>query len=272
MIQDIFPHKLHNEFEPEAELTPGSLILQIDGNKALVKMSGSSPVLPTARDLGVTDGIFLLRLDDRACFMPADKADPGEGYEYVGMRELRKVIPKEQAFTALTGFQLVNWYANNRYCGRCAGRMDFSATERALVCPNCGNTVYPKIVPAVIVAVTNGDRILLTRYANRPYSNYALIAGFTEIGETLEETVAREVMEEVGLKVKNIRYYKSQPWGIVDDILVGYYCEVDGDDTIRLDRNELKEGVWLCRDEIPGSYEDNSMTNEMIMLFRDGRI
>ena len=107
-----------------------------------------------------------------------------------------------------------------------------------LKCPSCGHLIYPRIVPAVIVGVKNGDKILLTKY-RKGFTPFALIAGFTEIGETLEETVAREVMEEAGIRVKNIQYYKSQPWGVVDDLLAGFYCEVDGDTEIHMDASEL---------------------------------
>ena len=124
----------------------------------------------------------------------------------------------------------------------------------------------------MIVAVVDGDRILLTKYANRPFKNYALIAGFTEIGETLEETVAREVMEEAGLRVKNIRYYKSQPWGIVDDLLAGFICEVDGSREIHMDRQELKEAEWVKREDIPGEDDDFSLTSEMMHRFKAGKL
>ena len=131
--------------------------------------------------------------------------------------------------------------------------------------------IYPRIVPAVIVGITNGDKILVTQYKTG-YAHYALVAGFTEIGETLEETVAREAMEETGLKVKNIRYYKSQPWGIVDDILVGFYCDVDGDDTIHMDEGELKVAEWRAKEEIELQPDDYSLTNEMMTMFKEGRI
>ena len=120
----------------------------------------------------------------------------------------------------------------------------------------------------MIVGVTNGDEILMTKYRGRDIPYYALIAGFTEIGETLEQTVAREVMEEAGLRVKNIRYYKSQPWGIVDDILVGFYCDVDGDDTITLDENELGSAIWVNREDIVGQPDALSLTNEMMSMFK----
>ena len=174
-------------------------------------------------------------------------------------------------FAAYTAMQLAGWYRDNRYCGTCAHMTAPSKTERALVCPGCGRTIYPRILPAVIIGVTDGDRILMTKYAGRGIPFYALVAGFNEVGETLEETVAREVMEEVGLKVKNIRYYKSQPWGIVDDLLAGFYCDVDGSTQITLDTNELKEAVWVDRKDVEGQPQDLSLTNEMMIVFRDGR-
>ncbi|EEP28764.1 hydrolase, NUDIX family [Shuttleworthella satelles DSM 14600] len=149
--------------------------------------------------------------------------------------------------------------------------MEMGSREREMICPNCGNPVYPKIMPAVIVAVTNGDRILMTKYRNRGIGYYALVAGFVEIGETFEDTVRREVMEETGLTVKNIRYYKSQPWGIADDLLAGFYCDLDGDDAIRMDEEELSEAAWFERGQIEGQPDHLSLTNEMMLTFRDGR-
>ena len=124
--------------------------------------------------------------------------------------------------------------------------------------------------PGSRFGITHGDEIILTKYA-RGFAHYALVAGFTEIGETLEETVQREVMEEVGLKVKNIRYYKSQPWGIVDDILMGFFCDVDGDPTITMDQSELKLASWFKREEIVLQPDDFSLTNEMMCLFKNGK-
>ena len=122
----------------------------------------------------------------------------------------------------------------------------------------------------MIVGVLNGNKMLVTKYANRPFTEYALVAGFTEIGETLEQTVEREVMEETGLKVKNIRYYKSQPWGVADDILSGFFCDVDGDDTITMDTGELKLAEWVTPETITLQSNDMSLTNEMMALFKGG--
>ena len=124
----------------------------------------------------------------------------------------------------------------------------------------------------MIVGILNGDKLLMSKYAGRSYRSYALIAGFIEIGESAEQTVQREVMEEVGLKVKNIRYYKSQPWGFTDSLLFGYFCELDGDDTIRLDTNELSQAGWYTRDEITLEDDYLSLTREMILQFKEGRV
>ena len=141
-----------------------------------------------------------------------------------------------------------------------------------LYCENCHNMEFPKICPAVIIGVTNGDKILMSKYAGRAYKKYALLAGFTEIGETVEQTVAREVMEEVGLKVKNIRYYKSQPWAFSDTLLMGFYCDLDGDDAITLDQDELALAEWFSREDIPEVTSMESLTNEMIIRFKNGEV
>ena len=136
-------------------------------------------------------------------------------------------------------------------------------------CPSCGLIVYPRIYPAVIVGVIRGDSLLITRY-REGFRHNALVAGFTEIGETLEGTVRREVMEETGIRVKNIRYWASQPWGLAGDILTGFYCEADGDDPIRMDESELRYARWVPRREIVLQPDDLSLTNAMMKAFRDG--
>ena len=178
--------------------------------------------------------------------------------------------PKEQCFGLVTGFHLYNWYKGRRFCGTCGHKLIHDEKERMMYCPQCQSTEYPKISPAVIVAVTNGNKILMSKYAGRNAKRYALIAGFTEIGETLEETVKREVMEEVGLKVKNIRYYKSQPWGLSGSLLAGFVCDLDGEDTITLDENELAVAQWFEREEIPYDDYDVSLTREMMIQFKKG--
>lgn len=139
-----------------------------------------------------------------------------------------------------------------------------------LYCPTCGIANYPRINPAVIVAVRNGNRLLLSKYAGREYKNVALLAGFAEIGETIEETVHREVREEVGIAVKNLEFYKSQPWVFTDTLLFGFFCDVNGDDTLHVDHDELAVAAWVDREDLPDDTEEASLTMEMVTLFKKG--
>ena len=148
---------------------------------------------------------------------------------------------------------------------------DFYKTY-AYACLYKSDTETVDLIPAVIVGVTHGDKILMTKYAGREYKRYALIAGFTEIGETAEETVKREVMEEVGLTVKNIRYYKSQPWGFDSNLLLGYFCELAEEGEIRLDEEELSVAEWVDYHDIPEDKEKLSLTHEMMTYFKEQRM
>ena len=130
---------------------------------------------------------------------------------------------------------------------------------------------YPKISPAVIIALVHGNRILMSKYVGRAYKNYALLAGFSEIGEPVEETVRREVMEEVGLKVKNIRYYKSQPWGFDSNLLMGFFCDLAEEGEIRLEEEELSLAEWVDYRDVPDDPEGLSLTREMMTYFRKQR-
>ena len=275
MIQDIYPHRLRNEFIPGKATDPEGLLFVFRGPDVLCRIDGDAVIFPRVKEIdGAKSHRFLFMLDDDACFLALDDLpDAPEGWGYQAVRGLRNQAtgPRELIFAAWTAFQLANWYRDNRYCGRCGGETYPAADERAMVCDRCHRRIYPRIIPAVIVGVTHADEILMTKYKGRDIPFYALIAGFTEIGETLEQTVAREVMEEAGLKVKNIRYYKSQPWGIVDDLLAGFYCDVDGSTEIHMDENELKEAIWVRREDVTGQPNDFSLTNEMMMVFKAGK-
>ncbi len=275
MIQDIFPEKLDNHFE---DLTPagdspmlcfknGRLLTRYDENTSHLRFPRRSE-FPAD-----TQAVYLFTAGGTRYFLGMDPEQAPEGYEWQGLRDLQRLkrSTNTEIFVAYTAFHLWKWYETSRYCGACGHETVFDHKERAKVCPVCGNRIYPRINPAVIVGVINGDRILLTKYSEG-FAHYALIAGFTEIGETFEETVQREVMEEVGLKVKNIRYYKSQPWGIALDILAGYFCEVDGDDTIRRDDSELKFASWIERKDVVLQPTSDSLTNEMMRIFRDDQL
>ena len=276
MIQDIKPHKLNNQYEPGTAAGPDDTVYSFTGGDLLVKATEDGVVFPVVSLFGKPEELplrFLFRIDGKACFLLSEKPEIlPEGFSYVNLRSLRgdKGLSLEDAFCAYTAKHLSDWYRDTAFCGRCGTPAVHSGKERAMVCPACGNTAYPRIMPAVIVGVTNGDRLLLTRYRTG-FRHNALVAGFTEIGETLEETVAREVYEEAGIRVKNIRYYKSQPWGIANDILAGFYCDVDGEGAITMDPGELSYAEWVKREEIELQPDSYSLTNEMMKRFKEGK-
>ena len=273
MIQDLNGRKLYNEYEKQ-EAQPGDAVFLFDMDKMYIK---EGPHLLTTEDFPNTRLQYLFRIEENRYFLAMDEKDKAAiesmpGIEKTQARNLRDLTSKELAFAAATAYHLYQWYRDNKFCGRCGTRTQHGSGERMLKCPSCGNSIYPKIAPAVIVGLIDGDRLLMTKYNGRAYKRYALIAGFTEIGETAEETVIREVREEVGLKAKNVRYYKSQPWGTEQDLLLGYFCDLDGDDTINLDEDELSTAEWVHRDDMDMKEDGFSLTREMICAFQRGEV
>lgn len=269
MIQDIFPHALYNQYDPEARPRGEDTVLCFRNQELLLSPEGG---LPRVRELDAGAYTYLFTLDRERFFLASAPETLPADYSFRDVKQLRReqVFSKERMFAILTGKHLSDWYRDTVFCGRCGAETIHHPKERAKKCPRCGYTAYPRIMPAVIVGVKNGEKLLLTRY-REGFAHNALIAGFTEIGETAEQTVQREVMEEAGIRVKNIRYYASQPWGIANDLLLGFFCEVDGDDTIHMDETELKYAQWVSREDIVLQPDDFSLTNEMMTRFKTGQ-
>lgn len=281
MIQDIFPLVMKNQYEKKVPAS-NDRVLSFQEDRIFVREGERSDYLcygELTDWCGVSGepipaAVYLFSLGECAYFLAdlpeafIEKAQEN-GFSYVRMFAMRRKKPKELVFAAATAWHLYVWYRDNRFCGRCGQRLLHSETLRMLSCPCCGNQVFPKIAPAVIVGVTNGESILLTKYADREYTRYALVAGFTEIGETAEETVRREVFEETGLLVSEPRYYGSQPWGFDLNLLLGYFCEVKEASALRLDEEELADAAWVHYSELPRDEEGLSLTQRMIGAFRD---
>ncbi len=269
MIQEISPSIYNNRFE-EAAPKPGSIIAFVKNRSLLSCIRLGEICLPVYSELEDTSGEFirLFSLDDTDFYLGEERCAPkNKDYNYAAAHALMWMQPQRLAFASIVACQLGEWYINNRFCGRCGGLMERDGKERMLRCPSCGNMVFLKISPAVIVAVTDNDRLLLTKYAGRGYSNYALIAGFAEIGEPIEDTVRREVFEETGIRVKDLRFYKSQPWPLSDSLLMGFWCRLDGSDKITIDTSELAVAEWVKRSDIPERDGRVSLTGEMISRF-----
>ena len=146
--------------------------------------------------------------------------------------------------------QIVNWDQTHQYCGRCGCKTEDLPGERAKKCPACGFTSFPRISPATITAVLKGKSILLTHNRNFRGNIYSLIAGFVEPGETLEECVQREILEETSIQVKNIRYFASQPWPFPNSLMIGFTAEYEGGE-VSVDGKELSDAAWFDVQKLP---------------------
>lgn len=273
MLHEISPDRL-DIAAPARAPQAGDYVLWFDGNRVAVG-EGDAISLHTYGQSGLdADAVqYLFRINDTAFFETSPDVPLPAELTYVPVRELRLCKPMTLSFAATLGFRLHMWRQSAKYCGCCGTAMRPSETERAMVCPNCGFIDYPRIAPAVIVLIRSGERTLLTRYqaAHSSFRRYALVAGYCEWGETPEQTVAREVYEEVGLHVRNIRYYKSQPWPLSGSLLLGFVCDLDGDDTIRVDEHELSAAEWVARGDMPDRSDDISLTSELMEGFRMGK-
>ena len=276
MIQDLGSHCYHNEYHPVPPKA-NDCILFFRDRKVLVKVTEDTFSFPDFQYTVeyypriYTSYTYLFSIDQKNYYLIRDESlDTLPGYTMEDIIIFRNLGPQVNGFALITGYQLHNWYETRKFCGKCGHPLVPDTRERMMYCPHCKNTEYPKISPAVIVGVRNGNRLLMSKYAGGTARRYALIAGFAEIGETLEETVKREVMEEVGLKVKNIEYYKSQPWSLSSSLLMGFYCDLEGSDQIVLEGDELSEAQWFEREEIPYDDYDVSLTREMMIRFKKG--
>ena len=283
MIQDIFPAKFYNHYEEQKPCNSDSAFFFSEG-KVLVRFNQDLGLLnfPTCEDFSNLKlfSTYLFSIDNQKYFLISGEAELPAGlsdFSFYTLRQLRDLPLAPEAkvslFAAFSAYHLWKWYDDNKFCGHCGKPLEGDKVERALYCPECKSKIYPRINPAVIIGILNQkkDKILITKYRTG-YAHSALVAGFTEFGETFEQTVEREVMEEVGLKVKNIRYYKSQPWALAQDILAGFFCEVDGDETIKMDEGELKYAEWVSREDVELQPNDYSLTNEMMKLFKSGAV
>ena len=268
MIQEISPFHFDNSYRNE-KATCNDKALSFKDGKICVSYDEEKKQLIYPNCKEGKEYIYAFSIDEEKYFLHFMEKETNE--TLFSMRDLMGLDLKEnkEVFAAYSAYHLYEWYRTSRYCGACGEKLIYGDKERVMICPKCSNHIYPRINPAVIIGIKNGDKLLLTKY-KRGFAHNALVAGFTEFGETLEETVEREVMEEAGIHVKNIRYYKSQPWGIASDILAGYYCEVDGDDHIKMDQHELRYAEWVKREDIILQNKRYSLTNEMMERFKLG--
>jgi NAD+ diphosphatase len=243
--------------QDEAEQAGGvAWVFAFRGRDLLVVEQGEAVSLPGAAAwaaLGLAavaeHALGLVGPAHRAVELPAE-LEPPPGTAFHGLRGLYGRI-EEAAFRAAgRAVQVVEWDRTHRFCGTCGTATERVEREMARRCPGCGAVHYPRVSPAVIVRVEHGDRILLGRGHTFPPGRYSVLAGFVEPGESLEETVAREIREEAGIEVANVRYFGSQPWPFPNSLMVAFTAEYAGGE-LRPQPEELEDVRWFTLDELP---------------------
>ena len=172
------------------------------------------------------------------------------GVRFAKLRGLYGRLTEAEFQVSLRALHLLHWEAATRFCGTCGAPVVWHLSERAKQCPKCNRVVYPVISPATITAVTKGDKLLLLNHHRSPEGLFALLAGFAEPGETLEECVQRETLEEAGIKVRDIQYFGSQPWGFSGALMVGFTAEYESGALV-LQESEIRAAGWFTAAEVP---------------------
>ncbi len=189
-----------------------------------------------------------------------------EGMSFRELMSLYGILDEDIYLLAGRAVQIVRWDQQHQYCGRCGHKTETLKDERAKKCPVCSFISYPRLSPAVITAVLKDNKILLSHYAAFRGNMHTIIAGFVEPGETLEECVKREIQEEVGIQVKNIQYYKSQPWPFPNSLMIGFTAEYESGE-ISVDKTEISLANWYDVNNLPELPPKMSIAREMIDWF-----
>jgi NAD+ diphosphatase len=275
MINEIHPHKIHLEYTGNKSVSDNDYILCFKDDTLLWKVANDEFSIPQRKDFRSFPEqakiTFLFTFDKTPCFLVEEEPEiTSDGFIFNEITFFRTFKHKEWAWVSLVAYHLNIWYLNNQFCGRCGTKTTHKTDERAMICPVCNHVVYPQIAPAVIVAVTCGEKILLIRGKGSKLGWHSLVAGFVDVGETFEDAVKREVFEETGIVVHNVRYYKNQPWPLSNSIMVGFVAEADDNQTIKIDENELSEAGWFHRGNLPDCSPNLSVGGEMIERFNFG--
>jgi len=242
------------------------------GDSLLIREQGDAaqvPWMPQLSDILLQPASTLYLGAWDSCHSYAADIDPETeappGYRFEGLRQLWGVLEEEQFWLAGRAGHLIRWARNNQYCGRCGQPMQAKTDVQARAC-SCGLVRFPRISPAMITAVRRGRQLLLARSRRFPRVMYSVIAGFVEPGETLEQCVHREIAEEVGIRVHNLRYFGSQPWPFPDSLMIGFTAEYLSGDIV-IDPKEIMEAGWFSPEDMPQIPDRISIARRLIDSF-----
>lgn len=222
-------------------------------------------------ELKLLNKFYIGSLDGYSCYtarFPEGEVIP-DCMEFAGLRQIYENIDKTMLQAAFRAVQILTWDETHRFCGVCGKATLKKPNEHAKVCPKCGHTSYPRLSPAIIVAITKGDKLLLAKNKNSTTGMYSVLAGFVEAGETLEECVKREVREEAGIEVNNIKYFGSQSWPFPNSYMLAFTAAHESGE-INIDGNEIADARWFGIDEIlnfPNLPRSLSISRELIEWF-----
>ena len=219
-------------------------------------------------DLEIFSEHFLGRFRGRSCFAIEGRGTLPEGYVADSLYAWLGRVEPAVFYLAGRAQQVIEWHNTHQHCGRCGGAMEDHRADRAKVCSGCGLINYPRIAPSIIVLVTKGDEMLLARNAQWPTGMYSTLAGFVEVGESIEQTVHREVQEEVGLQVDNLNYLGSQSWPFPNSLMLGFHAEYAGGEII-CDATEIADAKWFGHDALPNIPPGTAISRWLIDDFID---
>ncbi|WP_238557951.1 NAD(+) diphosphatase [Paenibacillus shenyangensis] len=240
------------------------------GSELLVHEHEEQPALPVTSGpepygLQPVRSLYLGSIEQASCYTAElDKdAEAPAGMTFLPLFALYDRIDEDLFHLAGRGLQMLAWDATHQFCGRCGTALDHAGHERSKVCPNCGLSHYPRLAPAVITLILKDNQLLLARAGHFKNNMYGLIAGFVEPGETLEDCVQRETMEEIGIKIGNIRYFDSQPWPFPHSLMVGFIADYESGE-IQVDGEEIVHADWFGVDNLPTIPPRISIARKMI--------
>ena len=245
------------DFVPSEEERTPAWWFAYCGERLLVRTTNGGATIPMVKNLASLNlkpvrTFYLGVLDGRPCYAAEcdREVSAPDGMSFEGLRQLVGWLDDALFWAAGRGKLIIQWDRTHQFCGRCGRPTVNKADERAKLCAECGLVVFPRMSPAVIVAVIRDDRILLARSPRFPEGRYSVLAGFVEPGESLEECVRREVREEVGLELKNIRYFGSQPWPFPNSLMIGFTAD-HASGEMAIDGREIVEAGWFKADHLP---------------------
>lgn len=256
-------------FSTPQKFTPASKGIQPTGAKALwfifknnellvIKKVKSEeleiPSVTNPNELGIKTGTqqFIGHYNEQACYtaVATEIMTERDSFIWSGLRSLFGKLNDELFSVSGRAYQIADWHRSHQYCGRCGTQNTLQEGERCLVCPSCGQLHYPRVSPAIMVMIQRNEEFLLARSPHFIPGMYSALAGFSEPGETLEETVHREVFEEVGIRIKNIRYFASQPWPFPHSLMIAFHADYESGE-INIDPNEIEDANWFNIDQLP---------------------